>query len=520
MKFIKSYKLLLFLTFIFIFSSLFSILYFNKIELPNENWSKALKINTSTINSRYDHYLKDNMELFEFGDNYYLIYFSENSYYLNAYDEGFNHLETYKTNKSYNGIDDLNLRVLGDEISLNFITDNQLISLLIDFNGDIIKEEVIDNDVDYAQYTGHYIAYAKNNTIFLNGQPIKSFDKLIDFDFIKNGNNFQFSVIDYSLKTYKYDFNVYETTEKKVVNEHFIKSYALDNVTSIFDINTIQTDNSIKNMIITYNRKAYLFVNNEVTLSKSFQIEDDTLNNSKGYNFSYINENGDYLQNISTNIGRTEIASTKNFHPNVGYFDDHNVIPLTKTEGHPVNVHYYNFNQGNYLLFSEITSNQELSTYIASTNQSVISLSQKVSFSEIRNLIVTTLTTYVPLVLFGQIYSILFLVPIFIIILPLSLIKLTWAEQNQDKLLKLSIGLYLLPKLYYVIFKVNLTDLPIIFTNPLIRMIITLLFSSVAIYSTLKITDSKNTHYFKNFFIFFIIDMIAFTLFFTPYFIL
>jgi len=46
MKFIKSYKFILFLTFLFIFSSLFSVLYIDQKDLPSENWSKEVKLET------------------------------------------------------------------------------------------------------------------------------------------------------------------------------------------------------------------------------------------------------------------------------------------------------------------------------------------------------------------------------------------------------------------------------------------------------------------------------------------
>jgi hypothetical protein len=80
--------------------------------------------------------------------------------------------------------------------------------------------------------------------------------------------------------------------------------------------------------------------------------------------------------------------------------------------------------------------------------------------------------------------------------------------------------LYLLAKAKYVFFDINIHGLPIIFSQPFMRLMIAFILSAVSIYSMHDISKNTDNHFFRNFIIFFIIDMITFTLFFTPYFLL
>lgn len=520
MKFIKSYKFILFLTFLFIFSSLFSVLYIDQRELPSDNWSKEIKLENYSIDNRYDNFETDDNALLKLGNHFYLVYFSENSYYLNQYDDNFDLIERFTIDQNYSLVDHLNTVVIGDEIHMHFTTNEKLFSLVINSEGEILSEEIIDEDVIEVKYDHNNIAYLKDDGIYLNGEMIYSKNNIENFVFRKNNGYLTFAYIQYNLSTYTYDLNILEY-EDEIINEKNIDSLALDNVTNIYDID-LSIANNINNLVvITKNIKMNVFTNNFFKLDNEYSILDKNINYSSGYNFEFINNTFDYIQNASTSIGRIDISTKNNKYPNLALFQENgDVKPLTKTNMFPNKVDFYTFDEDNYIIFTQTDNNQEISLYLASTNESIIDKSQNLNFNEIQNLFLNTLTTFFPLFLFGQIYSLMFLVPIFVVILPFSLIKITWAEQNQGKLLMASIGLFLLAKSKYVIFDMNIQGLPIIFSHPIMRLLIALILSSVSIYSMRDISKDTNNHFLRNFIIFFIIDMITFTLFFTPYFLL
>lgn len=520
MKFIKNYKFILFLTIIFIFSSLFSILYIEQRELPSENWSKEIKLETYLINNRYDSFRKDNNELLKIDNEFYLIYFSENSYFLNVYDKKMDLINKFSLNKDYDAVNHLYARNIDNKIHINFTTNNnQLMSLVIDYKGNIFSEEIIDKQVKDVRYYKNNIAYLKDDGIYLNNDLIYQENNIENFTFTSNNNHLNFAYIKYNLDTFKYDLNILDYSNKIVTNQ-YIYTFALDNVTDIFDMDLSVTKNEKNLVVITENIKANVFTNITFKLDNNYSILSRDLNYSSGYNFKLLDNSSNYIQNTQTNIGRIDISTKNKSYPNVALFKDESVYPLTKTKLFPNTVNYYTFNEDDYIVFTQTDSSKEISIYLASTNPELIEKSQYVSFKSVKNIFLNTITTFLPLFLFGQIYSILFLIPIFIIILPFSLIKLTWAEQNQGKLLAASIVLFTLAKSKYVFFDMELHGLPIIFTNPILRLLIALTFSGVAIYSMIDISKDKNNHFLRNFIIFFIIDMITFTLFFTPYFLL
>jgi hypothetical protein len=520
MKFIKSYKFVLFLTFLFIFSSLFSVLYIDQRELPSENWSKEIKLETYSIDNRYDNFETDDNALLKLGNHFYLVYFSENSYYLNEYDQKFNLVENFTINQNYNSVDYLNTVIIGDEIHMRFLTDEKLISLIINSKGEILSEEIIDENVIKVKYDHNNIAYLKENGMYLNGELIYSLNNIENFVFRKNNGFLTFAYVHYNLSTFTYDLNILEY-ENEIKSNKTIKSLALDNVTEIYDLDLSISNNMNNLIVITENIKINVFTNNFFQLDNEYSIINQNLKYSSGYNFEFINNTSDYIQNTLTAIGRIDISTKNSKYPNLALFKENGEIkPLTKTKMFPNKVDFYTFGEDNYIIFTQTDNNNEISLYLASTNEEIIQKSQYLSISQIKGLFLNTLTTFLPLFLFGQIYSLLFLVPIFVIILPFSLVKITWAEQNQGKLLIASIILFLLAKSKYVIFDMNIQGLPIIFSHPMMRLFIALILSSVSIYSMRDISKDTNNHFLRNFIIFFIIDMITFTLFFTPYFLL
>ncbi|HKL43537.1 MAG TPA: hypothetical protein VJ962_13240 [Clostridia bacterium] len=520
MKFIKSYKFILFLTFLFIFSSLFSVLYIDQKDLPSENWSKEVKLETYSIDNRYDNFETDDNSLLKLGNHFYLVYFSENSYFLNEYDEHFNLIENFTIDENYSLVDYLNTVVIGDEIHMHFLTNEKLISLIINTKGEILSKEIIDEDIKKVKYDHNNIAYLKDDGIYLNGEIIYTLDNIKDFVFRKNNGFLTFAYIHYNLSTYTHDLNILEY-ENDIISNKTIKSLALDNVTEVYDIDLSISNNTNNLVIITENIKLNVFTNNFFQLDNDYSIIDQNIKYSSGYNFEFIDNTSNYIQNQPSAIGRIDISTKDNKYPNLALFKENGEVkPLTRTKLFPNKVDYYTFDQENYIIFTQTDNNKEISLYLASTDEKIIQKSQNLSFDQIKALFLNTLTTFLPLFLFGQIYSLLFLVPIFVVILPFSLIKITWAEQNQGKLLMASILLFLLAKSKYVIFDMSIQGLPIIFSHPMMRLFIALILSSVSIYSMRDISKDTNNHFLRNFIIFFIIDMITFTLFFTPYFLL
>jgi len=515
LRILKSYKFILPITLIIIFMSLFSILYFEKTKLPNENWSNSIALNSYSLNDNYDNFNNKDIEFILINNDYYLFYFSKNFIFINIYDENMNLIANKKIDKQFEYINNLEVSLSEDNIKLLFEENKILNELLIDKNGNIINDKNLYSNVENISIIENDILYYKDNYIFLNDKKIKKIDHLIKSSFFKFNNSYYISYINFN--NYKYELHYIEIFNNEIKNDEFIKTFTFDSVTNIFSFDSNRIKNNFDNIIVVYNSKFGVFSNYYLSLDENLNIKEYKNYFSSGYNLKYLNDGEYFIQNEDTNIGKIDISTKNKTFPNIVKFSDDNKISLTKTKKFPNKIKYYTFNDNEYLLFSEKNCDSKLSTFISSTNKNLIKISKKLTFNDYKNLFFTTFTTFLPLFLYGLIYSVLFLIPIFVIVLPLSLFRITWAEQNQNKLLILSISLYLLSKLKYILFNVTLTDLPIIFTNPFLRVFSILILSSISIYSMCDISKNKNLHFFKKFVIFFIIDIVLFTLFFTPY---
>ncbi len=515
LRILKSYKFILPLTLIIIFTSLLSILYFEKTKLPNKNWSNSIKLNSYYLNDNYDDFNNKDIEFILINDDYYLFYFSKNFIFLDIYDENMNLITHKKINKKFKYINNLKVSLSENNIKLLFEENKILNKLLINKNGNIINDKILYSNIENISIIENDILYYKDNYIFLNDKKIKNVDHLIKSSFFKLNNIYYISYINFN--NYKYELHFIELFNNEIKNDKFIKSYTFDSVTNIFSFDSNKIKNDFDNIIVVYNSKFGVFSNYYLSLDENLNIKESKNYFSSGYNLKYLNDGECFIQNEDTNIGKIDISTKNKKFPNVVKFSDDNKIPLTKTKKFPNKIKYYIFNNDEYLLFSEKSGDSQLSTFISSTNKNLIRISQKLTFNDYKNLFFTTFTTFLPLFLYALIYSILFLIPIFVIVLPIALFKITWAEQNQNKLLILSISLYLLSKFKYVFFNVTLSNLPIIFTNPFLRLFSIIILSLISIYSMHDISKNKNLHFFKKFITFFIIDIILFTLFFTPY---
>jgi hypothetical protein len=109
------------------------------------------------------------------------------------------------------------------------------------------------------------------------------------------------------------------------------------------------------------------------------------------------------------------------------------------------------------------------------------------------------------------------MVIIFIIVVPFTFIELNWSEWNPNKVLTFSIFLFLLSKTIYLVCFINVDSLPIFLRGTEIRLLIAYIFSGISIYSMIKYSGPIRNHFYTDFFTFFAIDIVTFTLFFSPY---
>lgn len=521
MKNIQNYKIILGITFIFIFINLYIVLYQGEIKLPNENWSKEIAIESIELPEYYSGIDRDDMELLKLNQYYYLVYYSEDSLTLNQYDAEFNLIDSNKIEKTIRIVDDLNV-YLDDlnNLHINFLENTKLHTWSVNLDGEIIKTSVDAYNVQKVKYFKDHILYSKYNDIYLNHEKIIGIQKFVDLTFFEKDNAFYISYINHNPITYTHELNTLKVENNSIVSSKNIKDFALKASTFVINMDSTALDETFALMVIIHDKKKNEFFNDAYKVSYDLNILDESRRNSQGYQFSYTGKEDTFIQKNSTLIDVRDISTANEKFPNIMMTQNENEIKLTNTKRFPNKVNYYTFNNGDHLLFSQLRRNESLDIFVSSTIKEHIEKSQTLNVIDYIGLFFSTFITFFPLFIFGQVHSLLFLVPIFFIIVPFTFVKLNWSERNPNKVLYFSIFLFLMSKTIYLVFFVNPASLPNFLSNTGSRLLIAYLFSGVSIYSMIDISGPTRNHFYADFFIFFLIDIVTFTLFFSPYLIL
>jgi hypothetical protein len=270
-------------------------------------------------------------------------------------------------------------------------------------------------------------------------------------------------------------------------------------------------------MVVLHDEKKNEFFNDSYKFSYNLRPLEESMKNSQGYQFSYTGKKDTFIQKNNTPIDIRDISTANKVFPNIVMTNNDQEIKLTGTKRFPNKTNYYTFNNGDHLLFSQLKRNEELFVYVASTASEHIEKSQILHFKDYIGLFFSTLTSFIPLFILGQTHSLLFLVPFFLIVVPFTFIQLNWSEWNPNKVLTFSIFLFLLSKTIYLVCFINVDSLPIFLRGTEIRLLIAYIFSGISIYSMIKYSGPIRNHFYTDFFTFFAIDIVTFTLFFSPY---
>lgn len=232
------------------------------------------------------------------------------------------------------------------------------------------------------------------------------------------------------------------------------------------------------------------------------------------------------IVSAKTNIGRVEIGANGSFQNLVTMdLDLNQALSLTKSTSPALAPKMMKIGNYDYLAFLQINQN-EGKIMLSANEPSLIERSLSSSFSENMGLLMTALTTFLPLSYIGLIVEAYILTPVMVVVVLLSMFFLTWSERNGNKLLLGAIAIHMVAKNYFI--WQHMIKTPEVFSNfpafldsPLKLFGWGLLMSASALYClwSFKKNHAK-AHYLYQYFFFNIIDVILFTMLFTPYYLL
>lgn len=227
-----------------------------------------------------------------------------------------------------------------------------------------------------------------------------------------------------------------------------------------------------------------------------------------------------------TNIGRVEIGSEGTFQ-NLVTLDEKmdQVLSLTKSTTPAMSPQIHKIGQHYYLTFLQI-NNGIGKIMLSSDDPYLIEKSQHSDLGENMNLLMTVLTTFLPLSYIGLVVEAYVLTPVLFVVVLISMFWLTWSERNGNKLLALSIGIHIVVKNYFMLNHIFrspevFSNLPNFLDSPLKLFGWGALFTFITLYCLYDYSKKHpKTHYLMKYCIFNLIDLLFFTMLYTPYYIL
>jgi len=240
-------------------------------------------------------------------------------------------------------------------------------------------------------------------------------------------------------------------------------------------------------------------------------------------------ENGQlsYLINFwASNLGRTEISKGVQAYPNL-YKTTHGtdeMKQLTKTERGSVKPSYLKLGDYEYLIHNE-QNDLENKVFISSNNPKMVDESRDYSKSTLFDIFMRTLTTYPALILAGIPPMMTVILPLLVLVVPLLMFKLNWAEQNIGKTTLFIIFVYLVSKtvsfgLDIFPFFTEQGSWPPFLAATTSHWAAFALFSALTLFvynNRLKYHEGANEHFLKSIFLYVLLDLVVMIMFFMPY---
>jgi len=522
MHLFKRWQPYLLISILLAFSMLISVLYRDAITTPNDNWSKTITLDTTSNVENSDLYYASYYDVI--ADDQHFIYADivNNTLNVKVFDDEVNLIEHYSYDVSIDSVEQISLTKESNQYKILAATGNSLYQLVIPshFNDAITSKKVIEN-YDHIVIKKNKAVYQLNETIYaLSDADIMeivndSRIELFDFDFNEK-NNLYIAAITYEngkyfATTYDYDLSTHECNSFDIANLHIPSSTVPLETRIFYNDENVYTLFSLKNTKYGQNINFYYKLDSNTQNS----VENTSFTNKSyapQFNFELYKDSVVLIYSDETFIGKTDLSSQENTFSNIilSTSFDLSAMPLTNNQVTEQNPHMLTLN-GHAYLFTNAYTNHTNILQVSSTHPNLIKVSQHLSFNAMTQLIFNGLT-YVPaslMALFAPFILLIF--PVVLIILPVAIIKMSWAEKHQNKMLLIALATYHLSKIYYL--WANRSDLVIhnvgIGTEPwhlsnIFFLFLTGLFTSLVSMLCLRVyTRGKKQPYFITQFAFF-----------------
>jgi len=457
-KKLKDWRLLLLVCVFMSYGLLLMTMINDFYELPSEGFSKEVLLREYEKPNTYEAYDDKSFTSGPLDNGFYILINDGNQLIYEVYSElG----ERQLSSVIVDGTDvvvDISSITSGDVIQYVFATENQLVQgELNSSDGKVLSNKIIADAYDKAVLHGNSVVFSDGvQYYYFNDAVTQLFQSrsIKQFDYVALDK--QLIVTTISRDTGAFFTDVYNVSlDTAAVEKTFVREYITSNATKDADHQLILDNTTIRTMSIFRDSRTGSAYYKELKfpMSAPTEFEFSKFDTRDFPNFKYKNVDGNTVTMFMekfTFVGKDELASADSTYRNLVELtiDDEGIFQykrLTKMKkAHPV-YSYFDVSKNSYLVFNTVDSSNGVgkgSIYFATTQPDIVLQSNTLENDDLMTLIFGALTVLPAALAVGFIPSMGFVFPVILVIMPLSMIKITWAERYPKKMLRVAIGVY------------------------------------------------------------------------------
>jgi hypothetical protein len=534
------WKSVFFLSVILLIILLFQVLKNDFMALPDSGFSRGILLDQVDIPKGYDAYYSDYFVSLVKNNKLYLISSDEKGLTIKSFDSSAKQIDAF-TLDEYKSYSKLKAHFEGNQIVLNTYNEKtrDLVSITIDLQK---KQASVEHQIKLKDHriltlAPQFVLYGTDDALILdtiakkitlaNPRYIETLAYTID----SNDNSIWIAYTDYVDSRYQLNLKHLDSNFKTLSNYPSLFNFNAGGATKPQELALQINGNQLNLLSVIKDNKAGVNTAYLLTAEKT----NPAAITSKFFNaYTYSMQPTFYdtpketqlIISTKTNIGRVEIGANGSFQ-NLVTLDLQlkEIKSLTKSTSVTLSPQMNEMGDYNYLCFLQI--NQGIGKIMLSSNHpEIIQLSKKSTIAENFNILMTSLTTFLPLSYISLIIEAYVLTPVMVVIILLSMFFLTWSERNGSKLIILAIGIHMIFKNLFIVNHMihsseTLTHFPIFLNSPLKLLGWELLLTLSSLYCLWNYKKQHpHTHYLMQYLFFNLIDVTLFTMLFAPYYLL
>lgn len=450
---LKDWRLLLLVSAVLCYGLILLTMVNDFYELPNDAFSKEVYLRDYQKLDTYESYDDKSFASGPLEDGFYILVNDGNQLIYETYSQRGELINSDVLKENQETVLDISTLLEGSELTYVLATETTISKGVIDLEArKLLKESTISDGYDLLELRGDktiysqegiFYYYDKDRNILFEDTAIKKFDYAVKDEMLYISTITRHAG---SFYTDLYRVNLQDGSSDKT----FVRDYITSNSTKDAAHKIILDGNYLKAMsVFRDNRFSNTFYKElTINLEEPTDFEFYRFEMADFPNFTYLESTENHVEMMIekfTFVGKDELASANNTFRNLVLLTrDGDVLEtqrMTKMKkAHPI-YNYFQADDHNYLVFNTVESATG-KIYFASNQADVIAMSNTLDSESFRGLILGALTVIPAALAVGFIPTMGYLFPVIFIIMPISMIKITWAERYPKKMLMIAIGIY------------------------------------------------------------------------------